>query len=291
MIAEAEIRRYAARWGVDPMVVDLDYSLGWFLESFCRAGRSVDLLRFKGGTCLRKCYFPDHRFSEDLDFTATAHLDADTLMDSVERATHWAADHDGPDFAAIPARLEVIEDEYGSESYQVRVYYRGPLRWGGSPRAIRLDVTRDELLLLPATPCHLFHVYSDAEALGQIEIACYALDEILAEKIRAVGGQRRFAISRDLYDIHQLIARGVALSEVLPLLPAKSEAKAMNLEQLRLSDFEARRSEFEADWHRRLKYLLSVTTCAGVVRRRLADIATSHRTRHENGSYVAARQH
>ncbi|WP_353616855.1 nucleotidyl transferase AbiEii/AbiGii toxin family protein [Cytophaga sp. FL35] len=26
---------------------------------------------FKGGTCLRKCYFPDYRFSEDLDFTST----------------------------------------------------------------------------------------------------------------------------------------------------------------------------------------------------------------------------
>jgi len=26
MIGEAELRRLAARWGVDPMVVDLDYS-------------------------------------------------------------------------------------------------------------------------------------------------------------------------------------------------------------------------------------------------------------------------
>jgi predicted nucleotidyltransferase component of viral defense system len=24
---------------------------------------------FKGGTCLKKCYFEDYRFSEDLDFT------------------------------------------------------------------------------------------------------------------------------------------------------------------------------------------------------------------------------
>ncbi|MBW6474015.1 MAG: nucleotidyl transferase AbiEii/AbiGii toxin family protein [Anaerolineaceae bacterium] len=31
-------------------------------------------LVFKGGTCLRKCYFPDYRFSENLDFTAIRHL-------------------------------------------------------------------------------------------------------------------------------------------------------------------------------------------------------------------------
>jgi predicted nucleotidyltransferase component of viral defense system len=29
------------------------------------------VLIFKGGTCLRKCYFPNYRFSEDLDFTST----------------------------------------------------------------------------------------------------------------------------------------------------------------------------------------------------------------------------
>jgi len=26
---------------------------------------------FKGGTCLKKCYFETYRFSEDLDFTLT----------------------------------------------------------------------------------------------------------------------------------------------------------------------------------------------------------------------------
>ena len=31
MISEAEIRRQAASSGVDPMVIDLYYSLGWFL--------------------------------------------------------------------------------------------------------------------------------------------------------------------------------------------------------------------------------------------------------------------
>jgi hypothetical protein len=31
MVSEAEIRRQAAVVRVDPMVLDLDYSLGWFL--------------------------------------------------------------------------------------------------------------------------------------------------------------------------------------------------------------------------------------------------------------------
>ena len=49
-------------------VLERDYCLSWFLE-----GLSVtilrDLLVFKGGTAIKKCYIPDYRFSEDLDFT------------------------------------------------------------------------------------------------------------------------------------------------------------------------------------------------------------------------------
>ena len=38
MITEAELRRRAAQWRVDPMVVDLDYSLGWFLAGLLNSG-------------------------------------------------------------------------------------------------------------------------------------------------------------------------------------------------------------------------------------------------------------
>jgi predicted nucleotidyltransferase component of viral defense system len=37
---------------------------------------------FKGGTCLKKCYFETYRFSEDLDFTLRneEHLDQEFLQ-------------------------------------------------------------------------------------------------------------------------------------------------------------------------------------------------------------------
>jgi predicted nucleotidyltransferase component of viral defense system len=67
----------------------------------------------------------------------------------------------------------------------------------------------------------LIHPYSDAEDLGPVELTSYALEEILAEKVRAVAGQRRFAISRDLYDIYRLVQAGVSVTNVTSLLPAK----------------------------------------------------------------------
>jgi len=256
VIGEAELRRRAARWGVDPMVADLDYSLGWFIAACYGANEGSERLCFKGGTCLRKCYFGDYRFSEDLDFTATIRLTAEQLLDWVRRATRWATEANGPDYLASPPRLEIVRDEYGSETYQMRVYYRGPLQWGGSPRAIRMDITRDEEVLLSPMERPLIHPYSDGTLLAQASVTCYTLTEILAEKIRAVGGQRRFAISRDLYDIHRLTRAGVALADVIPLLPAKFEARGLDMALLDTQKVTARRSDFEEDWNRRLSYLV-----------------------------------
>jgi len=257
VISEAELRRLAAGYGVDPMLLNLDYSIGWFLSAFYQANDLKGRLRFKGGTCLRKAYFPDYRFSEDLDFTAAGALSAKQLMGWVEQAAHWAEDKDGPNFLTAEPRLELISDEYGTETYQVRVYLRGPLRWAGSPQAIRLDVTRDEQLLLPAEIRSAIHSYSDAKALAPAaNLWCYSLVEILAEKIRAVGGQRRFAISRDLYDIHRLVQAGVEVTAAIPLLKAKFAVKGLDPASVNAHKIISRRQKFERDWERNLVYLI-----------------------------------
>ncbi len=256
MIGEAELRRQAARWGIDPMVADLDYSLGWFIAALYGANKDMESVLFKGGTCLRKCYFGDYRFSEDLDFTATAYFDAERLLQGVTHAARWAATRDGPDFMAAAPLAETLEDEYGSETRQVRVYYRGPLQWGGSPRAIRLDVTRNETLVYPAEMRPLLHPYSDEAQLETPAIPCYALEEILAEKLRAIAGQRRFAVSRDLYDIHRLLQAGVGVTKLGPLLATKFAARGVQLAELDVSRFAARRADFAADWEKRLSYLV-----------------------------------
>ena len=257
MISEAEVRRLAAVAGVDPMVMDLDYSLGWFLSGLASLPDPSGYLVFKGGTCLRKCYFENYRFSEDLDFTLTAAVQPERLEAWVEQAGIWSAEQNGPDFTAEPIRLEVVEDEYGKESYQIRVYYRGPLVWGGSPRAIRVDITRDETLLLPPVDRSLSHPFSDIGVLGSPTLRCYDLVEILVEKLRAIAGQRRFAISRDLYDIYHLVQAGASLDAVLSLIPIKFKARGVDALAIDRVQFSTRRPEFKRDWQKRLSYLVS----------------------------------
>lgn len=256
MITEAEIRRLAARWQADPMILDLDYSLGWFLAALFATPRASQKLSFKGGTCLRKCYFRGYRFSEDLDFTARSYVSPDDLTDWVGQTVGWSADRGGPDFLAGPYRFETVEDEYGKETYQIRVYFRGPLRWGGSPRAIRLDVTRDELLLLPTVSRSIIQPYSDNSEFSGEKVSCYSLLEILSEKVRAICGQRRFAISRDLYDIHRLVQSGLLVQDLVPLLADKFQSRGVDISLLEVSLLERRRREYELDWIRNLDYLI-----------------------------------
>ena len=46
---------------------------------------------FKGGTCLKKCYFETYRFSEDLDFTLRneAHIHEDFLHRAFGEISEW----------------------------------------------------------------------------------------------------------------------------------------------------------------------------------------------------------
>ncbi len=256
MISEGELRRLAAGRGVDPLILNLDFALGWFLAGLYRDRSLARLLRFKGGTCLSKAYFPDYRFSEDLDFTAARRLDGAEAEDVARQVAGWSEEEGGPDFRAAPPLLETVSDEYGGETFELRVYFRGPLAWAGSPQAIRMHVTRNERLVLPAEERALLHPYSDADRLGAPRLACYSLVEMLAEKLRALSGQRRFAIARDVYDVHRLAAAGVDLAILAGVLRQKLEAKAMSPEAVAPARLVARRGEFERNWESQLAYLL-----------------------------------
>lgn len=256
MIRDAEIRRIAGATGVEPRIVELDYALGWALRGIAHHEFLSRRLVFKGGTCLRKCYFPGYRFSEDLDFTAIEWHGWDELEARVREAFAEAGEVSGIDFAAREPRLRIIDDEYGRESLRYRIYWRGPHATGGSPHGLRLDITRNEVLVFDPVRREMAHAFSDADKLDRVALGCYSLEEVMAEKVRAVLGQRIYAVSRDLYDISRLLEH-VDQGAVLGALPQKLAAREVEVEfedlPRRLGD---RKAEFEADWERNLVRLL-----------------------------------
>lgn len=69
MIFKEEIQKIATakKLGID--IVEKDYILSWVLAGIHHHNATKNSWIFKGGTCLKKCYFETYRFSEDLDFT------------------------------------------------------------------------------------------------------------------------------------------------------------------------------------------------------------------------------
>jgi predicted nucleotidyltransferase component of viral defense system len=84
VIPQREISRITnglavGRRRIQEAVVARDYCLGWFLAMLGRHPLR-EKLAFKGGTALRRCWYREYRFSEDLDFTA---LQEDLTIDEI----------------------------------------------------------------------------------------------------------------------------------------------------------------------------------------------------------------
>ena len=65
MITKDEIITVADETGLTPAIVEKEYVLGWLLAAVNMNVALSSTWVFKGGTCLKKCYFETYRFSED----------------------------------------------------------------------------------------------------------------------------------------------------------------------------------------------------------------------------------
>lgn len=80
MIKPGEIQKKANQVGVRDQQIEKDYILSWILWGVATHEHLSKILVFKGGTVLKKVYFEDYRFSEDLDFTL---LDNEILNEQI----------------------------------------------------------------------------------------------------------------------------------------------------------------------------------------------------------------
>src|SRR6202020_185870 len=134
MIDKREILEAASSFSLLPNVVEKDYVLGWILAGINAHEELAENWVFKGGTCLKKCYFETYRFSEDLDFTVTgeSHLDADFLDRALREVAAWVYENTGIEVPADQLRLDVYRNNRQGLSCEGRLYYNGPLRRVGS---------------------------------------------------------------------------------------------------------------------------------------------------------------
>jgi predicted nucleotidyltransferase component of viral defense system len=202
VIDRRELLAAAANLGLLPNVVEKDYVLGWLLAGIFNHPVLAEKWVFKGGTCLKKCYFETYRFSEDLDFTLTdeSHLNVDFLVETFREISAWVYEQTGIELPPEKVHFEVFRNRRDRPAGQGRISYRGPIAPSTDLPRIKLDITSDEVLVLPPVDRPVSHPYSDAPD-GGIMARCYSYEEVFAEKMRALAERAR---PRDLYDVVNL---------------------------------------------------------------------------------------
>jgi hypothetical protein len=151
MIDRSEIDKMAETLSVRPTDVERDYVNGWLLAGiFGASGLGSDLV-LKGGNALRKGYFPNTRYSNDLDFTAPRGVDRERLKSEMLRVTEFVAQKTGVQF--IDDKLAVVEPKRATNSIdlvELRAYF---LDFYGKkqtvPVRVYMDVTEFDRIYLP----------------------------------------------------------------------------------------------------------------------------------------------
>ena len=218
MIRPAEIQKKALKAGVRDQQIEKDYILSWILQGIAQHEQLSTSVVFKGGTVLKKVYFENYRFSEDLDFTL---LENET---SNEQIFGWFTEvfEYIQDEANIP--LEIIDNnEHEDGGINFYISYVGPLGGIGANKRVKLDISRSEVLQFEPQLHDAFLEYSDQE---NHQLLCYPLEEVLVEKLRSIMQRMQ---ARDFFDLWYLLEiRKMDITFYVNEFKAKCECKGID---------------------------------------------------------------
>lgn len=193
-------------------VLERDYLISWVLAGISRVDSLRDTLVCKGGTALKKCYFDEYRFSEDLDFTAVDPVPTGMVM---KTAIKEACSH-AMELLKPYAPVEILCEPHterdphpgGQKAYDIRASFP----WHRRPQTnIMIEIAVDEELLKPYVKKTIFHNYEESL---EAQVLVYSLEEIVAEKLRSILQHEKIfkrrgwtrSRARDYYDLWRILA-------------------------------------------------------------------------------------
>jgi predicted nucleotidyltransferase component of viral defense system len=200
-----------AQAGLPWEALERDYLLSWILGGISQVSVLRDTLVFKGGTALKKCYFGNYRFSEDLDFTAIAPVPTSTVINSAMQETCARAVKLLDPYAPVEISCErhVERDPHpgAQEAFDIRAQFP----WHRTPQTkVMVEISIDERLLKPPVHRSVLHDYGES---FDVKLSVYAMEEIVAEKLRAILQHLRTlerrgwvrSRARDYYDLWRIL--------------------------------------------------------------------------------------
>ncbi len=226
-------------------VLERDYCLAWFLVGLSASSLREHLV-FKGGTALKRCYFSDYRFSEDLDFTLASEMPLESILAGLEDVYAEVRSASG-----IPFRYSRGDRKKHQNSHTFYLAYEGPLP-SASPREVKVDITISERLVLPIEDRAVLRGYDEyADLIEDSQIRVYCLDEIGVEKVVALTDRARNE-PRDLYDVWYLTSEDhVDFAMLTSEIDSKLEFRGRSRDMMG-EEFKKKEARYEKLWSVRL---------------------------------------
>ena len=186
-----EMKLLAGKYGVFTETIQQDYSVTILLSAISEFPKISEMV-FKGGTALKKIYFPDARFSEDLDFTCNTDISDELEFLLKEKIKDLDVNF-----------TEIKKMKPGKHSRKYSVKY---LNYNDHPMSVKIDLSLREKVIKNAKTLPIQHFYNLEN--DPFSIPSMSIEEIMAEKIRALAYAQK---PRHLYDMWYLLLQGVKL--------------------------------------------------------------------------------
>ena len=261
----SQIEERRIRLNIPWNTLEQDFVLSWVLAGISQRKILRDSLIFKGGTALKKTYFGEYRFSEDLDFTLIKKLSEKEIHYEIEQACLYATEQVS-EFVPDPIfQSHVYKEKLPHPHGQIAFTIRARLPWHKEPHVrVMVEITQDEPIM---SQSKLLPIIYDYEGNFQYKIQTYSLEEIVCEKLRAIlqhikklhetGWSR--SRSRDYYDLWYIfLVKGEMLDfeEIREILPKKCNVKAVSWKSV--DDFfsEAYLKKIRLEWDKWLGSLV-----------------------------------
>jgi len=191
-------------------IIENDYILSWILAGIATNKALKNEMIFKGGTALKKCYFGDYRFSEDLDFSLKNNISGENILEQeIKRSCKVAVDL-VQKFSPLELKIEKYTEKQSHPDKQEAFTVRGKFPWHRDFFSkAKIEITTNEPIIMEPKKRNIIHGYQ--EDLSK-ELSVYSLEEIISEKLRAILQhlkkleQRGWTRSRarDYYDLWRI---------------------------------------------------------------------------------------
>ena len=182
MLRGKDIQAIAGREKVRDTQIEKDYVITWLLWGIARHHLLKTGMVFKGGTVLKKAYFENYRFSEDLDFTLISELTDEQIRTAFIQSLEWIEEE-----SAIQFKMSEFE-RHQSGSIAFYIFFVASLGGRMDSKSVKIDITRGEKLLFQPIERLIFKSYIDLEN-DDFSLFCYPLEEVMVEKLVALMGR------------------------------------------------------------------------------------------------------